>query len=228
MQELAAAEGPSAGAEAAEHTGFVAHADLPELDAHPENGSEALYQLTEIHALRRGIEEQDLGAVEGVFHLHEAHIELILLDLLAAYLIGARLFFFVALQRFKIFGGGNAHDALQRLYDLLVRHAAVRRGADAALHPAHRFHDHLLILLHAVARGIEIIDLSGFFEFYSDNFSHSIFHLYLYICSGCAGRGGYPLFAISQSREENSVCSRFSFALEAAYRASCSSVSFSA
>ena len=53
LQPGRAAQRAAAGAVAAEHLGFVAHADLAHLDAHPEMRGQIAHQLAEVHARLR-------------------------------------------------------------------------------------------------------------------------------------------------------------------------------
>lgn len=61
VQKLRAAERTAADAEAAEHFGLVAHADLTQLDAGAEHAREVAHELAKVHAPLGGEEEHDLA-----------------------------------------------------------------------------------------------------------------------------------------------------------------------
>ena len=77
-------KGLAADAQAADHLGLVADADLPQLDAGAEHAGQVLDQLAEVHAAIGGEEKQDLAAVKATLHPHQLHLQLVLLDLLFA------------------------------------------------------------------------------------------------------------------------------------------------
>ena len=64
-QEGRAAELAAAGADAADHLGLVAHADLAQLDAGVELGGEIADQLAEVDARLRGEVEERPSAALG-------------------------------------------------------------------------------------------------------------------------------------------------------------------
>ena len=75
-QVPAAAADHAAVAHGADHLGFVAHADLPELDAHAVLVHKILDEFAEVDAGGRRKVEDELAAVEEDFHVHELHVEM--------------------------------------------------------------------------------------------------------------------------------------------------------
>ena len=66
---ICAAQGPAAGAQTAQHLGFVAHADLPHFDAGVVLPDQHLDQFPEIHPVFCGKVEDHLGAVKEALHV---------------------------------------------------------------------------------------------------------------------------------------------------------------
>src|SRR4051812_42047348 len=80
LQERRAAERPAAGAVAAVHLRFVAHADLPHLDPRAEFGGELAHQFPEIDAAVGGEIENQLRPVERLLDARQLHAEAALAD----------------------------------------------------------------------------------------------------------------------------------------------------
>ena len=96
VQEAAAAEGPPADPQSAQHLGLVPHTDLAQLDAGVEHAGQILHQGPEIHPALAGKEKEDLIAVKVVLHIHQLHVKPVVGDLLLADAEGPLLLFMVA------------------------------------------------------------------------------------------------------------------------------------
>ena len=110
--------------------------------------------------------------VEGIFHRHQLHLQLVGGDLGLADPEGLLLEGFVLLNDFGIRGGGDADQRLQRLDDLIVLQLGVGQGDLAIFQAPCRFHDNRHLLLDGNAFGIKIINLADFFESDADDFCH--------------------------------------------------------
>jgi len=82
--ESGAAAHLSAVAYGTNHLGFVADANLAELDAGAVRFDQVLHQLPEVDAPRCREEEDHLGTVLKNLHIHELHVQVALADALAA------------------------------------------------------------------------------------------------------------------------------------------------
>ena len=147
VEEFAAAEGPSADAESADHLRLVAHADLAQLNARAEYGGEVLDQLPEVHTPVGGEEEEQLAAVEGALRRDQLHFELVFRDLLQADVKGALLLFEIRSVDMLVLRRRKAEDLPQRRNDLRGGHLVISGGADAVFHAARGVHNDV------VARG---------------------------------------------------------------------------
>ena len=169
VQIRAAAQLAPAGAQSADHLGFIAHADLAQLDARAEDAREVLDQLAEVHAAVRGEVKQHFVHVKGAFRGHEVHFQPALLDLALAHderLIRA---LFVALERFPVRVGRDAHHAPERLHDRLLGHLGVALHAAAVFQPARSLYDHARAHRHLYVLRVKIIHFPARFETDSDN-----------------------------------------------------------
>ena len=176
-QERAAADGPAAGAESAQHLRLVAHADLAQLDAHFEHRGQILHQLAEVHAAVGCEIEDDLGVVEGVLHADQLHLQLVPGHLFLADAEGLLFAAGVVLRAANVLLRGDAHDLFQRRDDLLVADRA-RAGDDLAeFHAARRLDDHAVARLRPDLVGVEIINLARLFEANANNRCHKGFVL---------------------------------------------------
>src|SRR5699024_10911049 len=108
-QELAAAEGPAADADAAQHLRLVAHADLAQLDAVAEDRGEVLDELAEVHAPVGGEEKGYLVPLKAALDVYELHVEAVVLDLLFADAEGLALAVLVYLRDAQVVFRGDAH-----------------------------------------------------------------------------------------------------------------------
>ena len=173
-QERAAADGPPAGAQTAQHLRLVAHADLAQLDAHLEHAGQILHQLAEVHAAVGGEIEDDLGVVEGVLHAHQLHLQLVPRHLLLTDAERLLLAAGVVLRALLVLLGGDAHHLLQRRDDLLVADGA-RAGHDLAeLDAARGLHHHVLTRLGPEVAGVKIIYLARLLEADADHCCHLV------------------------------------------------------
>ncbi len=87
-QETAAAADHAATAHSPEHLRFVAHPDLPQLNAGVVLAHQVLDQFPEIDTGGRRKIENQLAAVEKYLHVHELHIKLALADARLAEAVG--------------------------------------------------------------------------------------------------------------------------------------------
>ena len=167
-----AAERLAADADAADDLGFVAHADLAQLDAGVEDGGELFDELTKVDALVGCEVEDDLGAVKGVFDADKLHVEAAVGDLLLT--DGKSVFGGAAvLQLGKIVhGGGNADDRAQWLDDLALRHPMGGQQDARIFHAAAGLDDDVFIGVDLLAEAVKIIYLSGALELNANDLWH--------------------------------------------------------
>ena len=95
---------------------LVPDADLPQLDAGPEHAGQVPHQLPEVHPAVGGKEEHGLVPLEIAFHIHQAHIQAVLGDLLLADLEGLLLPALIQLRYPEIVRRGDAHHIAQELH----------------------------------------------------------------------------------------------------------------
>ena len=163
-QEGVAAQLPAAGAQAAQHLGLVPHADLAQLNAHFEYGSQVLHQFPEIDAAVGGEIEDDLGPVEGILRVHQLHLQLVLGDALLADAEGLRLPGAVVFLPADILGGGHPDHLFQGRHDLLVLYLPGPRDHLAQFNAPGGLHHHLVSRLRPYVGGVEIIYLARLFK----------------------------------------------------------------
>ena len=169
LQIRAAAQLTPASAQTADHLRFVAHADLPQLDARAEHAGQILDQLAEVHATVGGEVKQHFVHVERAFRRDQIHFQPALFDLALADDERFVRALFVTRQRLFIRVGCHAHHALERLDDRLVGHLRVALHALTVFQPARRFHDHILARGHRRVLRVKIIHFSARFKTDSNN-----------------------------------------------------------
>ena len=174
VQELGAAEGPAADAQAADHLGLVPHADLPQLDPGPEHAGQVPHQLPEIHPAVGGEVKDDLAAVKAGGDVHQLHLQAVGGDLLLADVEGLALPLLVLLHGAAVTVRGQAQHGAQGLDDGGVLHLVVPLRARGELRPLSRLHDHLVPHLHLMAAGIEIVILTSAPKADTDDFCQRI------------------------------------------------------
>ena len=172
VQKRLTADGTTARTEAAQHLCLVTHTDLAKLDACFQRVCKVLDQLAEVHPLVCGEVEHDLAAIERVLHVHELHVQLVILDLLQAN--GERFALFGGILGTKplVLVGGKADDRLERRDQLAFLHLFYGAGNLTEFQPTCRFHDDAVAILQQKLQRIEIIDSSARFKFYSYYFNH--------------------------------------------------------
>ena len=174
VQKLRAAERTAADAEAAEHFGLVAHADLTQLDAGAEHAREVAHELAEVHAPLGGEEEHDLAAVKAALHAHELHVQPALGDLPLADAEGILLALTVVLHRAAVVFRRDAHESAQRTDDRAVVHLVVAGQALGVFGALRRLDDDELTRLHGDAVRVEIILLAAAAKADANHFSQRI------------------------------------------------------
>ena len=168
----AAAERPSADADAAEHLCLIAHADLAQLDPGFEDGCEILDQTPEIDAAVGREIKQDLFAVKRVLRADQLHVEAVFTDLfLADGECGAR-FFLIFPHTLQILPGRGADHFLQRLDDLFVVQRGRTHHNAAALDSPRRLDDDVRADVDIRRFRLKVVKLSGRPEPHSDNICH--------------------------------------------------------
>ena len=122
LQIRGAAQLAAAGAQAADHLRFIAHADLPQLDTGAEYAGQILDQLAEVHAAICRKIKQHFVHIKGTFDRDQVHVQPAFLDLALAddkRLVRA---LFIPLERFSVRVGRHAQHAFERLHNRLVRY----------------------------------------------------------------------------------------------------------
>ena len=160
VQIRAAAQLAPAGAQPADHLGLVAHADLAQFNARAEHAGKVLDQLAEVHAPVRGKVKQHFTHVKRAFRGHKVHFQTALLDLALAHdkrLVRTPL---VALDRFAVRIGRDAHHAPERLHHRLLGNLGVSLHTAAVLQPARGIHDNIRPRSYLDALRVEIIHFS--------------------------------------------------------------------
>ena len=195
-QEAGAAERSPADAQTAQHFRLVPHADLPQLDAGTEHPGQLLYQLAEIYPPIGGKVEEDLAAVEGVFHLHQLHFQLAQGYFLLRYAESLLLFLVVFLHPAQILLRGGTGHLFQGLYHTGLVHLPVGDSHRAAFGTAGGFHNHGLPHAVAAAIGVKVINFSDFLKSDADDLCHtngtplfptSMMHEFSIFVSACGG-----------------------------------------
>jgi len=159
--EAAAAAFHAAHADAADHLGLVAFADLAQFNAAVQLAAQALQQLAEIHALIGQIDEQHLGAVQRILGAQKMHVEVHVLDFLRAGVKGLLGILKVILVVPLVLFIRLAQNRLQRNVAGIVVRALRFAGAVAHLKALRGLHDDLVAF---ADRGIirpERIGLAG-------------------------------------------------------------------
>ena len=174
VQKLRAAERTAADAEAAEHFGLVAHADLTQLDAGAEHAREVAHELAKVHAPLGGEEEHDLAAVKAALHAHELHVQPALGDLPLADAEGILLALTVVLHGAAVVFRRDAHESAQRTDDRAVVHLVVAGQALGVFGALRRLDDDELTRLHGDAVRVEIILLAAAAKADANHFSQRI------------------------------------------------------
>ena len=164
----------SADAEAADHLALVAHADLAQLDAGVEDAGQILDQLAEVHAAVGGEVEHDLGAVEGVFGLHQLHFQPVAGDALLAGVVGALFVLTVLAHPAHIHAVGHPGDGLEGLGHRCIGDLPHPLHHLAALYAPGRLDDDVITGLDGGVCGVKIIGLAVVLETDGYNFLHSI------------------------------------------------------
>jgi hypothetical protein len=140
LEEVAAAQGPAADAQAPHHPGPVAHADLSELDAGAELLDQFLHQFPEIYPARGGEVEDELGGLKEAVDLHQIDGELAGLDATAAELCGPLFQAAILLVLGQVPRGSQPHQLFgftAPFRGVLVRENAVHPAQDQALFGFH-------------------------------------------------------------------------------------------
>ena len=159
-QKSGAAQRATAQPQPAHHLCFVAHADLAQLDARAENGSQILDQHAEIHALVGCKIEQNLGIVERVLAADQLHLQLMLGDF---FLADGQRFLFLGLifkVMLRVLRRSDTNDLFKRRGNQFVAHLAHAGNHLAVFHAAHGFYNHRVAGGGPKGAGIKIIKLA--------------------------------------------------------------------
>ena len=178
FQELAAAQGPAADAQAPQHLRFVPDADLPQLDPGPEHAGQVLHQLTEVHPALGGEKEDDLVALKVALHAHQLHLQLVGGDLLLADGKGLPLPAAVVGGCLVVVVCGDAYHRAQGLDHALVVHLVVALHALDVLDALGGLHHHVLLRLHLEPSGVKIVVFRSAAKADADDFCHNEFLLF--------------------------------------------------
>ncbi len=173
-QKRRAAEGPPADAQAAQHLRLVADADLAQLDAGVEHGSQALDQAAEVHPAVGREEEDDAGALEVALHVDQLHLQLVVQNFFLADLERILLFFPVSLHHGPVLWGGQAEQGAQGGGQLLLRQGEVAPDAHGVLFPGGGLHDDPVAHPAGLALGVEIILFAFAAEANADDVWHRL------------------------------------------------------
>ena len=171
-QERAAADGPAAGPQASQHFGLVPHADLPKFDAHFEHARQILHQFPEIHPAVGGEIEDNLAVIEGVFHAHQLHIQLMLGDFLLTDAEGVLFPLGVIGRPALVLFRCQAQHLLQGGDDLLVGNFPGAGDHFAEFHAPGGFHHHVAARPGPDIAGIKIINLARLLKADADDHCH--------------------------------------------------------
>ena len=159
-----AAQFTTTDAQTTDHLGLIAYANLAQLDAGAEDGSQILDQTAEVYtAICREV-EQDLVEIEGALDSDQTHVQLVFLDLAPCNLVGFLGLTLVFAGDFQIAFGRDADDFLERRDDFAFGHLSVAHGALAALDTACGLHDDALSALDRDAAGVKIVYFADSFE----------------------------------------------------------------
>ena len=139
-----------------------------------EDAGQVLDQLTEVHTAIGGEIEHDLGAVEGVFGLHQLHFQPVAGDALLAGVVGALFVLTVLAHPAHIHAVGHAGNGLEGLGDSGVGDLLHALHHFAALHAPGRLDDNIVAGLDGGVCGVKIIGLAVVLETDGYNFLHSI------------------------------------------------------
>ena len=168
-QERRAAQGPAAAADATDHLGFVAQADLAQFDARAEDRRQVADEFAEVDAAVSRKEEDNLAHVEGIVDVDEFHGQFVLGNLRQADAESFLFPFLILFHLAQVLGRRLADNRLQRLDDFRRIDTARRNDDMAEFHAPRRFDDDAVIQLEFDSGGIEIIYLSGRFKAYTYN-----------------------------------------------------------
>ncbi len=93
---------------------------MPQFNPGLEDCRQILHQRAEVHPAVGGEVEQNFAVVEGVFHRHQLHVQLVLADFLLADGIGLFFMQLVFFCMLHILCAGDAHHLLEGRRQLLV------------------------------------------------------------------------------------------------------------
>ena len=139
-----------------------------------EDAGQILDQLAEVHAAVGGEIEHDLGAVEGVFGLHQLHFQPVAGDALLTGAVGALLVLPVLAHPADVHAVGHPGNGLEGLGHGGVGDLLHALHHLAALHAPGRLDDDVIAGLDGGVCGVKIIGLAVVLETDGYNFFHSI------------------------------------------------------
>ena len=173
LQELGAAEGPPADAQAAQHLSLVPDANLPQLDAGMNGAGQILHQGAEVHPALGGEEKEHLVPLEAVLRLHQFHLQAVLCDLLLADLECPGLLLLILFPGQLVLRGGPAEHRAQGGGEFHLIHLRILLGTLSKLHAPGGLDDDPLPQAEELPIGVKIVLLSAFFEADTDDLDHN-------------------------------------------------------
>ena len=173
-QKLAAAERAAADADAAEHLGLVAHADLPELDAAAEHSCEILDQLTEVNAAVAGEVEGYLVAFKAALYVYQLHVQLVFGDFFAENAQSLMLTAAVYLLHTPVAIRGYAHHWTDGRDDFIIGNIVVAGDALRIFKALTGLDYHVFAGFNGQAVGVKVIGLAAALELYADYLGHIV------------------------------------------------------
>lgn len=152
-QKALAAKFPSANTNTAEDFCLVPHADLTQFNACPENCSQILDQIPEIHTIFSGKIEQQFAVIKRTFYFNQFHFEFPHRNFFFADVECTNFFFAILFQCFTILFVDRSQNLFQRLHNGSLLNGFVGDGDFSAFRPFGRFHDHKVTCLKLVVAG---------------------------------------------------------------------------
>ena len=138
-----------------------------------EDAGQILDQLAEVHAAVGGEVEHDLGAVKGIFGLHQLHFQPVPGDALLTGVVSPLFILAVLAHPAHIHAVGYPGDGLEGLGHGGIRHFLDALHHLAALDAAGSLDDDVIAGFDLGPSGVEVIAFSVFLETDRDHFFHS-------------------------------------------------------
>ena len=143
-----------------------------------EHGGKLFDELTEVDALIGGEIEDDLGAVEGVFHIDKLHIQPAVSDLFLADGIGIARGLKIFFVDGRILFVGDAKDRLQWFRNVAVRQPMGGQADAGVFDAARSFDDDVVVGIDLLTAAVKIIYFSGVLKLHAYDLWHGGSPLY--------------------------------------------------